>query len=74
VIAANVAFDRGLLYVNDTKCPEYTRCLEQLAYDKNGEPDKSSNLDHMTDAGTYPIVFEMPINKPTANIKVRYAN
>lgn len=73
VLSANMAFTNGLLYINDSKCPEYAKCLEQLAYDKNGVPDKASNLDHLPDAGTYPIAFEMPIIKPVAHVKVNFA-
>lgn len=73
VISTNKAFANGLLYINDTMCPEYARCMEQLAYDKNGEPDKSSNLDHLPDAGTYPIAYELPIIKPVANLNIRFA-
>ena len=64
VLSTNMAFTKNMLYINDTKCPEYAKCMEQLAYDKNGVPDKSSNIDHLPDAGTYPIAYEMPINKP----------
>jgi PBSX family phage terminase large subunit len=39
-------------YVNTDNCPEYTEALEQLPY-KNGEPDKQSGFDHITDAGGY---------------------
>lgn len=73
VISANKAFTSGIVFVNDTLCPEYTKCLEQLPYDKNGEPDKSTNLDHLPDAGTYPIAFELPITRPVAAINVRFA-
>mgnify|MGYP000595392291 CR=1 FL=1 len=72
VIATNQAFSKDLLYINDEKCPEYARCMEQLAYDKNGEPDKKSNIDHLPDAGTYPIAYEMPVVKPVANLKVTF--
>lgn len=61
VLSANTAFSRGFIKVNDAQCPQFAKCLEQLAYDANGMPDKSSNLDHLPDAGTYPIVYEMPI-------------
>lgn len=64
VIASNAAFEKKRVMINDAKCPEFARCLEQLAYDGNGEPDKKSGLDHLPDAGTYPIAFEMPIDKP----------
>lgn len=70
IMAANSAFDHGLVMVNDDACPEYARCLEQLAYDKNGEPDKTQNLDHLPDAGTYPIAYEMPIRRPVAKMPV----
>jgi len=73
ILSANAAFSNGLLYINDEKCPEYARCMEQLAYDKNGEPDKTSNLDHLPDAGTYPIVFELPIIRPVATLDVTFA-
>lgn len=73
VLSANAAFSKKLVMVNDEKCPEYARCLEQLAYDDNGEPDKKSNLDHLPDAGTYPIAFEMPINRPAVKLDLRYA-
>lgn len=73
VAAANMAFQREMVYINDQECPEYARCMEQLAYDANGEPDKSSNLDHLPDAGTYPLAFEMPIVKPVARLKVTFA-
>jgi len=73
VLSTNVAFSKGLLYINDIKCPEFAKCMEQLAYDKNGQPDKASNLDHLPDAGTYPIAFELPITKPVAKLKVSFA-
>lgn len=73
VIATNQAFTKGCLFINDHMCPEFARCMEQLAYDKNGEPDKQSNLDHLPDAGTYPIAYEMPVVKPVTRIKVTYA-
>jgi hypothetical protein len=73
VIATNIAFQGGLLYINDDKCPEYAKCMEQLAYDQNGEPDKKSNLDHLPDAGTYPIAYEMPVVKPATNLAVKFS-
>lgn len=73
IMAANTAFDKGRLFVNDIDCPNYARCLEQLAYDDNGVPDKKSNLDHLPDAGTYPIAFELPVVKPVADLRVRFA-
>ena len=74
ILATNVAFSKGKLYINDYKCPEFARCVEQLPYDKNGAPDKTTGLDHMTDAGTYPIEYELPVTKPATNIKIRFSN
>ena len=73
ILATNAAFDKGLVKINAKQCPVVAQCLEQQAYDKNGQPDKSSGDDHQNDATTYPIAFEMPIIKPLANIKVRFA-
>lgn len=73
VLATNSAFEHSRLFINDLQCPEYARCMEQLAYDANGQPDKKSNLDHLPDAGTYPIAFEMPVVKPVADLRVRFA-
>lgn len=53
------------LLVNTRRCPKFTEGLEQQIYDKNGEPDKSSGVDHVNDAGTYPIVKLFPIVKRT---------
>ena len=73
VMAANSCFSHSRVFVNDETCPEFARCLEQLAYDKNGQPDKQSNLDHLPDAGTYPLAYEFPVRKPVAAIPVRFA-
>ena len=73
VISSNAAFENQRVMINSAKCPETAKCLEQLAYDKNGEPDKSSNLDHLPDAATYPVAFEMPISRPPSNLKVKFA-
>ncbi len=54
-------------YVNIDKCPSLALSLEQQVYDKNGEPDKSSGLDHIVDAAGYFINKQFPIktrNKP----------
>lgn len=64
ILSTNTAFTKGELWINDRACPVFARCLEQQAYNKSGEPDKTSGADHMNDAGTYPIVFEMPIVRP----------
>lgn len=73
IMAVNGGFSHQKIFVNPAKCPEFTRCLEQQSYDKNGEPDKGSGFDHMNDAGGYPIAYEMPIQKPISNVNVSFA-
>jgi len=68
VLSVNKQFQSGNLWVNVNACPRLTECLEQQAYDVNGEPDKTSGLDHMNDAFGYPIVLEFPILKPTTTV------
>ena len=50
-----------LYYVNIDKCQNIALGLEQQAYDKSGEPDKSAGFDHMNDAVGYFVVRKMPI-------------
>lgn len=52
------------LKINTNRCPHLTDGLEQQAYDKNGMPDKSSGVDHLNDAGGYPLAFLFPIARP----------
>jgi len=73
IISANTGFEQGYIFVNSKRCPEFTRCLEQQAYDKNGEPDKTSGHDHMNDAGTYVIAYEMPVRKPISDVSIKFA-
>jgi hypothetical protein len=47
--------------VNADKCPVLVECLEKQAYDKNGEPDKSGDLDHAPDAAGYFVSYRFPI-------------
>lgn len=72
VLAMNGGLSKGRVYVNDAACPTVANCLEQQAYNKNGEPDKQSGKDHQNDATTYPIAYEMPIRKPIAHIPVNF--
>jgi len=64
VIATNQGFIKGWLFVNDSECQDLSKAFEQLPYDKNGIPDKSTGLDHIVDAATYPVAYENPVNKP----------
>ena len=64
------------VFINDEKCPELVECIEQLAYDKNGEPDKTSGKDHLPDALGYLVIGVLPIklfrnkkNKPVIRSK-----
>ena len=66
VLSVNMGFQRQNVWVNPDACPETARCLEQQPYNKNGEPDKTTGLDHQNDAFGYPIAYELPIIKPTA--------
>jgi hypothetical protein len=49
--------------VNPETCPHLVEALEKQAYDKHGEPDKTSGMDHVLDAAGYVIVYRYPIVK-----------
>jgi hypothetical protein len=49
------------LRVNVDRCPSLVEGLEKQAYDKNGEPDKKSGLDHICDACGYAIHYRWPV-------------
>jgi len=51
VLAVNMGFQRGRVFVNPDTCPETARCLEQQPYNKQGEPDKTTGLDHQCFSG-----------------------
>lgn len=64
VLSVNIMLagcSRGKLFVNDASCPMFAEALEKQAYDKNGEPDKTSGLDHAPDAGGYFIHYRYPV-------------
>lgn len=48
-------------FVNVEKCPVSTLAFEQQVYDKNGQPDKSSDLDHPVDGCGYFIHRKWPL-------------
>lgn len=56
--------------VNIDACPMLVEGLEKQAYDKNGEPDKTSGLDHCLDALGYFISYVFPI-KPKRSGKLQ---
>jgi len=61
IVTVNKRFENGELLVNTKTCPELTECLEQQAYDKRGDPDKTSGFDHAVDAFGYPVVYRFPL-------------
>jgi hypothetical protein len=69
ILAMNGAYSKGLLYVNDTEAPTFAEAQEQQAYDKNGEPDKTSGHDHPNDAGGYAIVKLLPVIRPSFGVE-----
>ncbi len=64
VLAVNCALSNGLVCVNTDACREITKGLEQQAYDRNGQPDKTTGLDHFNDALGYLIAYEFPVERP----------
>jgi hypothetical protein len=74
IMAVNAAFTKAQLWINDIKCPNVASCLEQQAYDKNGEPDKMGGYDHQNDATGYPIAYELPVRRPVSHIQIKFAN
>jgi hypothetical protein len=74
IIASNRAYQQNKIRVNCVKCPQTVKSIEQLAYNKFGEPDKDNDLDHPFDAHTYPIAYEFPIRRPVAPINVRFSS
>lgn len=72
IVAMNAAFlnakGERRYKVNTKRCPDYTRCLEQQAYDKHGQPDKTSGTDHANDAGGYYICKRLPVLRPAASV------
>ena len=53
------------LRVNIDRCPGLAEGLEKQAYDKNGEPDKTSGLDHLNDAAGYFVFYKYPVRGRT---------
>lgn len=55
------------LLVNFDNCPTLVEGLEQQAYNKNGEPDKTSGHDHCNDALGYLVCYKYPIHRGTVS-------
>jgi hypothetical protein len=60
--------------INTNLCPRYTDDLEQQVYNKQGEPDKAHDQDHMPDAGGYYIAYAFPIIKPISSVSYQWQN
>lgn len=71
ILALNTGFSKARLWVNDAACPRLSEALEQQAYDKNGEPDKTTGHDHENDALGYFAHWTMPVQKPVVLPGVR---
>lgn len=57
-------------FVNVAKCPKLVNGLEIQGYDKDGKPDKNSNIDHVLDAYGYMIEYNFPVShKPTLRFR-----
>lgn len=68
VLSVNAVINSGKgrrLKVNVDACPNFVEALEKQVYDKYGEPDKTSGLDHSADAGGYFLCHEYPVLKRT---------
>lgn len=61
VLSVNAMISKRRYKVNVDRCPSLVEGLEKQAYDKNGEPDKSSGIDHVIDASGYFISYKYPI-------------
>jgi hypothetical protein len=61
VLSANSMIESRKYRVNLDTCPSLVEAFERQAYDKNGEPDKTSGFDHVIDSATYFIAYRYPI-------------
>jgi hypothetical protein len=64
VAAFNKLIHKGgkrLYKVNINACPHLVEGLEKQAYDKHGEPDKTTGFDHVIDGAGYFISYRFPI-------------
>lgn len=48
------------VFIDDDRCPHLKDSFNGYAYKENGEPDKSSGLDHISDAAAYLICYRLP--------------
>ena len=72
IVSVNTAFcnskNERKLYVNTSKCPTLTSNLNEQAYDDNGNPRKSNNVDHMLDALGYFVHRKFAVSMPVSKV------
>ena len=68
VVCVDTRFYDNTVKVNIDKCKTVTECLEQQAYNKQGEPDKTSGNDHTNDAFGYYVAYEHKIKRQASRI------
>ena len=61
VLSVNRMLETRDYKINPDTCPSLVESFERQAYDKNGEPDKSSGFDHVVDGAGYFITYRYPI-------------
>ncbi len=59
--------------VNTDKAPTLAEHLEQQAYNEQGEPDKTNDLDHTNDAAGYFAHRDYPITRPVTKLNIGVA-
>jgi hypothetical protein len=64
VLSVNSLLKADGIGINVDTCPALVEAFEKQAYDKSGEPDKSSGLDHVIDAAGYFVAYKFPIVRP----------
>lgn len=62
----NNEFDKIKSFVNPETCPHLVDALEQQGYNKAGEPDKQTGMDHIVDAYGYEVY-----NSEGVGVKIR---
>lgn len=72
IVSMNSAFCNALqqrhLLINQRTCPNLSANLLEQAYDKNGVPLKTNNVDHLPDALGYLVYKVMGVDRPKAVI------
>lgn len=65
--SANTAFlnakNERHVYICKKRCPHLVDSLNGFVFKENGEPDKSTGFDHITDAMAYEIAYKLPLIK-----------